>query len=136
MSEETLIQQPVAPTYTAEFTTIITGIRTGTVGDLVGVVKKVEFTVRGTLQGQTFELPQSCDLTEPESASFAPLDQLTEPLVVTWVEENFDNWNGVKSHIQYVLDREVSKAALESAPLPWAPAPEPTPEPATEPAAE
>jgi len=132
MSEETLIQQPVAPTYTAEFTTIITGIRTGTVGELVDVVKKVEFTVRGSLQGQTFELPQSCDLTEPEAAAFKPLDQVTEADVVTWVEENFDNWDGVKSHIQYVLDREAAKAALESKPLPWAPAPEPTPEPAAE----
>lgn len=116
------------PEYTAEFTTLITGIRTGNVGNLVDVVKKVEFTVRGTLGGQTFELPQWCDLSEPQSETFKPLDQVTESDVVQWVEANFTNWPGVKSHIQYVLDKEVAKAALESKPLPWAPAPEPATE--------
>ena len=129
MSEPTTIkEEPVAPTYTAEFTTIITGIRTGTVGDLVDVVKKVEFIVRGTLGGQTFELPQWCDLTEPQAETFKPLGQVTEADVIQWVEANFTNWPGVKSHIQYVLDREAAKAALESKPLPWAPAPEPATE--------
>ena len=131
MSEPTTVaEEPTAPVYTADFTTIITGIRTGNVGELVDLVKKVEFTVRGTLGGQTFELPQWCDLTEPQSENFKPLAEVTETDVIQWVEANFTNWPGVKSHIQYVLDKEVAKAALESKPLPWAPAPEPAPTPA------
>ena len=41
----------------------INGIRTGAVGNLTDVIRKVEFTVRGTEEGQSFELPQTVDLT-------------------------------------------------------------------------
>ena len=105
----------------------INGIRTGAVGNLTDVIRKVEFTVRGTEEGQSFELPQTVDLTEPQAESFKPLAQVTEVDVVAWVEENFTNMDGVKAHIQFVLDKEVAKAALESKPLPWAPVAEPAP---------
>ena len=36
---------------------------------------------------------------------------------------------GTQAHIQYVLDKEVSKAALTTAPMPWVPVVE-TPDPA------
>lgn len=107
----------------------VNGIRTGIVGNLTDVIRKVEFTVKGIEQGQSFALPQTVDLTEPQAESFKPLAQVTEADVVAWVEENFANMDGVKAHIQIVLDKEVAKAALESKPLPWAPA-APTPEPA------
>lgn len=111
----------------ATFETKINAIRTGTVGELTNVVKRVEFTVKGTEQGQSFELPQSVDLADPQSEAFVPLAQVTETNVVAWVEENFTNMDGVKAHIQSVLDKEVAKAALAEAPLPWAPAPAPEP---------
>lgn len=113
---------------TATFETKINAIRTGTVGELTNVVKRVEFTVKGTDQGQSFELPQSVGLSEPAAGSFKPLAEATEADVVAWVEANFTNMDGVKAHIQYVLDKEVAAAALEATPLPWAPAPvEPAP---------
>jgi glyoxylate utilization-related uncharacterized protein len=114
----------------ATFEININGIRTGTVGNLTNVIRKVEFTVNGTEQGQTFALPQTVDLSDPQAESFTPLAQVTEANVVAWIEENFTNMDGVKAHIQMVLDKEVAKAALESAPLPWAPAVEPAPAPA------
>lgn len=107
----------------ATFETKINAIRTSTVGELTNVVKRVEFTVKGTEQGQSFELPQSVDLADPQSETFIPLDQATEANVVAWVEANFTNMDGVKAHIQYVLSKEVAKAALTETPLPWAPAP-------------
>jgi hypothetical protein len=109
----------------ATFETKINAIRTGTVGELTNVVKRVEFTVKGTEQGQTFELPQNVDLADPQSEAFVPLAQVTEANVVQWVNENFTNMSAVQEHIQYVLNQEVAKVALAEAPLPWAPAPEP-----------
>ena len=117
----------------ATFEIKINAIRTGKVGELTNVIKKVEFTVKGTEEGQTFELPQTVDLADPEAAAFKPIDTVGEADVVSWVEANFSNLDAVKAHIQYVLDKEVAKAALTSAPLPWAPAPvkpvAPTPAP-------
>lgn len=109
----------------ATFETKINAIRTGTVGELTNVVKRVEFTVKGTEQGQSFELPQSVDLADPQSEAFVPLAQVTEANVIQWVNENFTNMSAVQEHIQYVLTQEVAKAALAEAPLPWAPVPEP-----------
>lgn len=113
----------------ATFETKINAIRTGAVGSLSDVIKRVEFTVKGTEQGQSFELPQTVELSEPDAASFKPLAQVTEADVVAWVEANFTNTDGVRAHIQYVLDRQVAAAVLEAKPLPWAPAPAPMPTP-------
>ena len=112
----------------AIFETKIIAIRAGAVGNLTDVIRKVEFTVKGTEQGQSFELPQVVDLSEPQAEGFKPLAQVTEADVVAWVEQNFADMERVKSHIQLVLDREVAKAALESKPLPWAPEPEAEPQ--------
>lgn len=109
----------------ATFETKINAIRTGTVGELTNVVKRVEFTVKGTEQGQSFELPQNVDLADPQSEAFIPLAQITEANVVAWVEENFTNMDSVKAHIQFVLSKEVAKAALTETPMPWAPVVEP-----------
>lgn len=115
---------------TATFQTKINAIRTGTVGELTNVVKRVEFTVKGTDQGQSFELPHSIEIADPDPAAFIDLANVTEANVIQWVNENFPSMSAVQEHIQYVLDREVAKAALTEAPLPWAPAPEPeTPAP-------
>lgn len=106
------------------FTIKITGIRTTTVGDKSDVVKQVEWTMVGTEAGQTFELPQVTELPDPEDQSFIPLPQLTEAEVVAWIEANDTRIDSIKAHIQFVLDREVSKAALNTAAMPWAPTPE------------
>lgn len=108
----------------ANFEIVINRILTGTSGELTDVIKKVEFTVKGTEEGQSFELPQIVDLTEPESSSFKPLSEVTHDDVVAWIVENFESMPSVEAHIQYVLDKQVAIAALESKPLPWQPAPE------------
>lgn len=113
---------------TATYEIKINAIRTKAVGELTDVIKRVEFTVKGTDEGQSFELPQTVDLSDPEAEAFKPLEQVTEADVISWVEANFGNMEGVKAHIQYVLDQEVAKNALSVSPMPWAPAPvEPAP---------
>lgn len=108
------------------FTYKINAIRTATVGDNTDVVKQVEWTMQGTQEGQTFELPQTTTLPDPDGHPFIPLAQLTEAEVISWIEATDTGIDALKAHIQYVLDKEVSKAALSSAQMPWAPVVETT----------
>ena len=113
--------------FTATFEIKVNAIRTGTVGDLTNVIRKVEWTLKGTERGQSFALPQTTDLGEPQADSFVPLAQVDEASVIAWVEATETRMPGLKAHIQMFLDKEVAKAALESAPLPWAPVVETAP---------
>jgi hypothetical protein len=115
--------------FTATFTYKVNGIRTATVGDRTNVVKQVDWTLVGTEAGQTFELPQTTPLADPNGQAFIELANLTEADVVAWIEATETRLPGIKAHIQFVLDREVAKTALAATPMPWAPV-EPTPEPA------
>lgn len=125
MTEPT--QTPVAPVtgtqsgnLTADFAIRITGLRTQTVAGVPGVVKQVDWTITGTEAGQTFELPQTTTVPDPDAANFVPLAELTEPQVVGWIETHDIQLPGIKWHIQLVLDRQVAQAALEPAAMPWA----------------
>ena len=119
----------------ATFTIKINGIRTATVNGLENTVKFVDWTLVGEEAGQKFELPQTLDLADPESANFIPLANLTEAAVIEWVEATASNMDDIKAHIQMVLDKEVAKASLTSTAMPWAPVPE-VPAGSTSPAAE
>ena len=108
----------------------ITGLRTQTVNGVENVVKQVEWTMIGTEGTQTFELPQTTTVPDPQSDGFIPLANLTEAQVIAWIETHDARISAIQAHIQSVLDREVAKAALASAPMPWAPiaaAPAPAP---------
>jgi hypothetical protein len=125
MAETTNIPAAAQPSnFTAEFTIKITGLRTQTVDGVPGVVKQVDWTLSGSEADQVFELPQTTTVPDPDTANFIPLEQLTEPEVVAWIESHEIRMPGIKSHIQLVLDRQVAQAALESTPMPWAPAPQ------------
>ena len=115
------VTTPVEPTYTATFTIKINGLRTATVNGLENTVKQVDWALVGTESGQTFELPQTTNLGDPAAEGFVPLANLTETAVAVWIEATETNMNGIKGHIQYVLDKEVAKSALTNAPMPWAP---------------
>jgi hypothetical protein len=103
------------------FTIKITGLRTQTVNGIENVVKQVEWTMVGTEGTQTFELPQTTVVPDPQSDGFIPLANLTEQQVIAWVESHDTRIPAIQAHIQMVLDREVAKAALVSAAMPWAP---------------
>lgn len=113
---------PQPSDFTAEFAIKITGLRTQTVDGLANVVKQVEWVLIGTEADQTFQLPQTTTVPDPEQPGFVPLENLTEAQVVVWIETHETRLPGIKSHIQLVLDREVAKAGLVSAAMPWAPA--------------
>jgi hypothetical protein len=122
MTEYILTPQP--QNFLTSFTINITGLRTQTVDGVPGVVKQVDWTLSGSEADQVFELSQTTTVPDPDTANFIPLEQLTEPEVVAWIESHEIRMPGIKSHIQLVLDRQVAQAALESTPMPWAPAPQ------------
>jgi hypothetical protein len=115
------------------FTIKITGLRTHTVNGVENVVKQIEWTMIGTESGQTFELPQTTEVPDPQADGFIPLSDLTETEVITWIETHEPRIPAIQAHIQYVLDREVEKASLDQSQLPWAPIPDPVVEPPVEP---
>lgn len=124
----TIEAAPQPSNFTADFAITINGIRTATVGELTNVVKHVEWVLKGTESGQSFELPQKTMMGEPDAQNFIPLASLTPEAVTAWIEAaEAERMPGVKAHIQYVLDKIVAEASMQSAPLPWAPAPEPEP---------
>jgi len=129
----TIEAAPQPDNFTATFTVKINGIRTATVNGLENTVKLVDWTLVGEEAGQKFELPQTLELADPASENFIPLANLTEAEVIAWVEATETRIPGIKAHIQFVLDKEVAKAALASTAMPWAPVVE-TPEPAPSPA--
>lgn len=109
----------------ATFEILINGIRTTTVGEMTNVVKQVEWTLKGTEEGQTFELPQKTIIADPSPEAFIALSSITPANVTAWVESNTPQMDDIKAHIQMVLTREVAAAALTTTAMPWAPAPEP-----------
>ena len=107
--------------FNATFTISIDALRSTSVGDLRNVIKQVDWTLTGAKDGQTFALPQTTTLPDPDSADFIELADLTSATVGEWIEATELRMNGIKQHIQLVLDKYVAQAALTTAPMPWAP---------------
>ena len=122
MTEPTIPAAVEPTTFTATFTIKVNGIRTATVNNRTNVVKQVDWTLIGEEASQKFELPQTTTLSDPDGQPFIELANLTEANVIAWIEATDTRIPGIKAHIQYVLDREVAKSALESTSMPWAPA--------------
>lgn len=115
----TIEAAPQPSDFTATFTIKVTGLRTATINGIENAVKQVEWTMVGTEGDQTFELPQSTTVPDPQSEGFVPLTNLTEAQVVAWIEAHDTRIPGIKSHIQLVLNREIARANLVSTPMPW-----------------
>jgi hypothetical protein len=103
----------------------ITSVRVVTQDGLVDVVKEVEVNVTGTDGAAKFEHPITLDLADADPNNFIAFPSLTEAQLVSWIE-NHPLLEGLKSHIAFIVAKEVEKLAMEQKPLPWAPAPEPT----------
>lgn len=107
----------------ATFSIKITRLLVGGFDGLSNVVKQVEFVLHGEENGCSFELPKVVALPDPQPEQFRDLGTLKEADVILWVEENYQDMQAAKDHIQYVISRELAQKGLEAAPLPWAPAP-------------
>ncbi len=118
---ETIQAAVEATEFDATFTISIDALRSTSVGDLRNVIKQVDWTLTGAQDGQSFALPQTTTLPDPDSADFIELADLTSATVGEWIEATEPRMNGIKQHIALVLDKYVAQAALTTAPMPWAP---------------
>jgi hypothetical protein len=98
----------------------IIAIATSTINGLEGVVKRVDFVLRGTKDNHIYELPESVSLANPEPQNFKVLANVTESDVIDWVNSNYENMPGIKLHVDYMLDKQISQGELIPTPLPWA----------------
>ena len=79
----------------------------------------------GTFNGAT---PLTVDNIDP--ATFVPYDQLTQALVLSWVQPIVENNEDYWAHINQQIDKQILAAKEQVNPdilLPWNPTPTPTP---------
>lgn len=103
----------------------VTSIRVVAQGGLVDVVKEVEVNVTGTDGAAKFEHPITLDLADADPSNFIAFQSLTEAQLVSWIESH-PLLDALKSHIAFIVAKEVDKLSMEQKPLPWAPVAEPT----------
>jgi hypothetical protein len=112
----------------------VTAVTSATVADLPEVVINVRWTYTGTDAAGNegvFNGGTPLSTADIDPTTFVPFDQLTEALVLSWVQPivmgNADYWQ----HINDRIDEQIAAKAENvnpDAPLPWNP-PEPTPVP-------
>ncbi len=94
-----------------------------TVGDLEQVITEIRYTYIGTDENEiTSHYPGRTLLPNPNSEEFTPVDQLTEELVIEWLEANADldtMQHAIEAHIA-----QQSGVIYRGSTLPWAPAEE------------
>lgn len=98
---------------------IVTGIATTTVNGLPGVIKRVDFSVRGIKDGYVYEIAESTDLADPVPETFTALNNVSEANVIAWITANYSNLDSTKDHVEFMLDNLIAKGQLEPTPLPW-----------------
>jgi hypothetical protein len=119
---------------TLTYTWLVTGVTAASVTDLSDVVINVRWTCAGTNENGTegtFVGATPLKTTDIDPATFVPYDQLTEVLILSWVQPIVMNdvsyWNHINEQInKQIADKEAN--VNPNLPLPWA-TPEPTPEP-------
>jgi hypothetical protein len=121
-TETPTVSAPVElPALTATFTIKVSGIRTATIDGHAGAIKQVDWIMIGTESGQTFDLPQTTTLNDPDGQPFIELANVTEAEIIGWIESTDTRIPSIKQHIQYVLTKEIVAKSLTSTQLPWLP---------------
>ena len=102
------------------YTTTINAMYTVNTPDPDYVVN-VLFTVSGTDGTYTASIDGNCQFNSNQSTVFIPYDELTEEIVLGWINENTDNqanyYANIDGQINSLINPPVSPA---NTPLPWA----------------
>lgn len=117
---------------TLTYTWLITGVTAASVTDLSDVVINVRWTCTGTNENGTqgtFPGATPLKTTDIDPATFVPYNQLTEALILSWVQPIVMNdasyWNHINEQInKQIADKEAN--VNPNLPLPWT-TPTPTP---------
>lgn len=99
-----------------------------TLGELRDVVTRVRYDYLGIDEnGNEATFAGATPMPLPESAEYHPLSELTEEVVISWLEAHAD-----KAHMQTMIAKQIQRIVepkYVDTPLPWAPPAEPvTPE--------
>lgn len=110
------------------FNVTINAARTKSENGLSDILTSVEWTMTGTIDGTSFDLPGKTTMGPVDPENFTPYSQLTQQQVLDWVTAIEDaeggQFAGFRAHIGMVVTRLAAEAALTTKDLPWAPAPE------------
>ena len=97
--------------FTARFEIIVSGIRTVNTDNLTDVVKQVDWVMKGSENGQTYELPQKTLLSPPDETNFISLESITTTTVfIEWIQITDTRLAGIKSRIQSALSKLIEEA--------------------------
>jgi hypothetical protein len=102
-----------------EFEIKVTAIATSTINTMAGVIKRVDFVVRGTKENHVYEIPESVSLANPSPDTFKILSSVVEADVINWINTNYTNLDSTKTHVEYMLDKQIAQGELNPTPLPW-----------------
>lgn len=118
---------------TITYTWAVTSLKTRTEGSNENAVVQTYWTKTGTDElGNTGSFSGATPFTTttmPEGSTFVPLADLTEAMVLGWIQAKVVG--SYEEHVNAQIAKQIDEKINEIAetPLPWAPAPEPTPAP-------
>ena len=123
---------------TITYTWAVTSLKTRTEGSNENAVVQTYWKKTGTDEnGNTGTFSGATPFTTttmPESSTFIPLSELTEEIVLGWIQAVVTG--GYEEHVNGQIAKQIAEKAtpITDTPMPWAPVVE-TPEPAPSPAA-
>lgn len=101
-----------------EYTIQITGIKVIDTEEHKDIVKQIDFIIKGSLEGQTFDFPNWITLDSFDPNNFITYENLTKAKITEWVESH-PQIASMKSHMAFILEDKVKQASLKAAELPW-----------------
>ncbi len=101
------------------FTITIDEIKTTTINDIPDAVKQIGWTLTGTIGNQSMSLPVTTVVPDPIIDNFVPYADLTQDIVISWVELNEPRISDIKDTITTSLSNLIIEASMIKAPLPW-----------------
>lgn len=114
------------------YTWKVTGVKTKTEGGVENAVVQTYWQKIGTDESGnvgTFNGATPFSMSSIDPANFVPFDQLTEPVVIGWIQGVVVG--GYEEHVNSVIQKQIDEkvSPVTEAQLPWAPPPPPPAEP-------
>lgn len=107
--------------FTAKFVFQVNGLHTINLPNTENIVKQVDWVLTGYDYNSTFEMSRTTELTIADEQDFIPFTELTESMIIEWINLHDPRIYSFKEQIQFELDRQNEKVTIASAPLPWIP---------------
>jgi hypothetical protein len=104
----------------ATFTIEVDRLLTHDVGELVDVVRLVDWRLVASEGGLNYEMPCTCTLEPPDPVEFVPFAELTLAIVQGWILDQEARLPGMQVAAQDVLTARLARTELSDQGPPWA----------------